>query len=415
METYAFTARQAVNLGQLAGAVFRQAWMLMRDNFYDERLGNNNWDDVYRRYAPQARHCLDARSLSDLCNMMLGELNGSHLGFRMSSFPTEESTTRKTWREVTGHLGCRFDPSWKGPGLKIRDIIRESPAARKSSELHPGELIISIDGKVVDPGINLATVLTGLPDRDVDLLVREKNGRERHVTIRPTTYRAVRSQLYEMWMEDNRRRVYDLSGGTLGYLHIRAMSGSNLIRFDEELYRIGHGKDGLIIDVRENGGGSITDHLLTCLTQPTHAITRPRGGGEGYPSGRRIYATWDKPIIVLCNQNSFSNAEIFSHAIKTLKRGKVVGVRTAGGVISTGGRNIMGMAFIRMPFRGWYLLDGEDMELNGCQPDVEIWPAPGDWPRGVDAQVEKAVELLMADVKAWKARPRPKLRKASER
>src|SRR5205085_9389229 len=92
----------------------------------------------------------------------------------------------------------------------------------------------------------------------------------------------------------------------------------------------------LVIDVRENGGGSTADQLLTALTQPVHAITVPRGGVPGYPQDRKVYATWNKPIVVLCNQNSFSNAEIFSHAIKTLKCGLLVGVPTAGGVISTG-------------------------------------------------------------------------------
>ena len=81
---------------------------------------------------------------------------------------------------------------------------------------------------------------------------------------------------------------------------------------------------GLVIDVRENGGGFTTDHLLTALTQPRHAITVPRGGGRGYPHDRKIYASWNKPIVVLCNQNSFSNAEIFSHAVKNLKRGNII-------------------------------------------------------------------------------------------
>ncbi len=414
-ETFSFRAQQSIDLAALSGAIFRQAWMLMRDHFYDENLGNNNWDEIYRKYAPMANKCVDATSLGEVGNMMLGELNGSHLGFRLRSLPSSKSTTTKTWRATTGHLGCRFDPTWKGPGLKIKDVIRKSPAAKKNSLLRAGEVIVSIDGTNVDPGMEIASVMTGNAQRDVQLLVRDKDGVERNVTIRPTSYRAIRSQLYEEWLRDNRQMVARLSQGKLGYLHIKAMSGGNLIRFDEELYRVGHGKDGLIIDVRENGGGSITDHLLTCLTQPTHAITKPRGGGEGYPGGRRIYATWDKPIIVLCNQNSFSNAEIFSHAIKTLKRGRVVGVQTAGGVISTGGRSIMGLGFVRMPFRGWYLLDGEDMELNGCMPDIEIWPQPGDWPAGIDEQMSKAVTMLLEDVETWKSRPRPKLRKSSER
>jgi tricorn protease len=187
-------------------------------------------------------------------------------------------------------------------------------------------------------------------------------------------------------------------------------------KFEEELYDAGAGKEGLVIDVRENGGGSTADHLLTALTQPRHAIAVPRGGGPGYPQDRTVYATWDKPIVVLCNQNSFSNAEIFSHAIKTLKRGKLVGVPTAGGVISTGGTPIMDVGFLRMPFRGWYTIgDGEDMERHGAVPDVIVWPAPGDAAKGKHAQIEKAVEVLTADVKAWKERPQPKLKKASER
>jgi C-terminal processing protease CtpA/Prc len=124
-----------------------------------------------------------------------------------------------------------------------------------------------------------------------------------------------------------------------------------------------------------------------------------------------VYATWNKPIVVLCNQNSFSNAEIFSHAIKTLKRGQLVGVPTAGGVISTGGTPIMDVGFLRMPSRGWYTInDGEDMELHGAVPDHIIWPQPGEMPAGKDLQLNKAVEVLLKDVDAFQAKPRPKLK-----
>ena len=194
------------------------------------------------------------------------------------------------------------------------------------------------------------------------------------------------------------------------------MNWPSFQKLERELYAVGAGKDGLVIDVRNNGGGFTADHVLTLLCQPSHAITVPRGGGRGYPEDRRVYATWSKPIVMLCNQNSFSNAEIISHAIKTLGRGKLVGVTTAGGVISTGGTSIMDVGFLRLPFRGWFVLPtGEDMELNGAVPDVIVWPQPGEMPAGKDTQLEKAVEVLSEDVAAWKARPRPTLRKASER
>jgi len=194
------------------------------------------------------------------------------------------------------------------------------------------------------------------------------------------------------------------------------MSMPSFYKFEKELYNAGAGKDGLVIDVRENGGGSTTDHLLTALTQPVHAVTVPRGGGPGYPQDRKVYTSWSKPIVVMCNQNSFSNAEIFSHAIKTLGRGKLVGVPTAGGVISTGGTMIMDAGMLRLPFRGWFTVkDGEDMELNGAVPDVVVWPEASYTRPEVDGQIAKAVEVLAADVQAWKARPRPALKKASER
>ena len=263
---------------------------------------------------------------------MLGELNGSHLGFSLNA----ATTTSNTWREETAHLGMRFDASFAGPGWLVRDVIEKGPATHHASRIEPGEVILKVDGRDVIPTMDVSEVLNGPLERDITLHVRSAAGAEREVTVRPISYTTARKLLYDAWIKANRRTVEQNSGGTLGYLHIAAMSDESFERFQEELYAAGAGKDGLVIDVRENGGGSTADHLLTALMQPRHAITVPRGGTPGYPQDRIIYAVWQKPIVVLCNQNSFSNAEIFSHAIKTLKRGKLVGVPSAGGVISTG-------------------------------------------------------------------------------
>jgi tricorn protease len=111
----------------------------------------------------------------------------------------------------------------------------------------------------------------------------------------------------------------------------------------------------------------------------------------------------------LCNQNSYSNAEIFSHAIKALGRGKLVGVQTAGGVVSTGAARINDIGVLRAPFRGWFSIrDGKDMELNGAEPDYIVWPAPGELPAGIDKQLEKGVEVLLGEVKQVPALPKPK-------
>ncbi len=177
------------------------------------------------------------------------------------------------------------------------------------------------------------------------------------------------------------------------------MNWSSFERFEREIYEVGFSKDALVIDVRDNGGGFTTDHLLTMLTQPIHAITSPRGGGRGYPEGRYIYATWRKPIVALCNQGSFSNAEIFCHAVKTLGLGQVVGMPTAGGVISTGRKQIMDVGSLRLPFRGWFLATtGQDMELNGAIPDYIVELLPGKQVQGQDAQLDKAIQVLLEKI-----------------
>jgi tricorn protease len=431
---YRFRALQEVNMPEKYRAAFDLAWRTMRDRYYDGNLGNRNWDAIRRKYADMAAQSPDRETFATVVSLMLGELNGSHLGFSPATARTPEPgpdpsptpTPRRggggaggaepRWTITTAHFGLRFETEYKGPGLKVRDVIPGTPADHKATRILPGEILIAVDGATVDPALDLTRVLNGPIDRDVRLTVRNLEGKDRDVTLRPVAIAAARALLYDKWIKDNRARVEELSGGKLGYLHIRGMNFPSFYKFEEELYSAGAGKDGLIIDVRENGGGSTADHLLTVLTQPAHAITIPRGGGQGYPQDRRVYATWTKPIVVLCNQNSFSNAEIFAHAIKTLKRGKLVGVTTAGGVISTGAAQIMDVGTLRLPTRGWFIPGtGEDMELNGAVPDAIVWPDPAEFARGTDSQIVKAVEVLTQDVKEDAARPRPRLRKASER
>ena len=411
-KAFAFRVQAELDLPARNRAAFNLCWRTMRDNWYDERLNNRDWSAVGRKYREMAAGCVTTAEIQQVISMMLGELNGSHLGF------TARGGARfkpPAWRETTPHFGTRFDTSWKGPGLRVKDVIKGSPAWRKKSRLKPGDVILSADGRELDPTKDLAKQLNGPAAREMTLKVKGADGKQRTVVIRPTSYGSLRRLLYNHWIDANIAAVSKASDGSLGYLHVRSMNWSSFERFEAELYKVGHGKQGLLIDVRDNGGGFTADHLLTALCQPVHAITIPRGGGPGYPQGRLVYARWHKPIVVLCNQNSFSNAEIFSHAIKSLKRGRIVGVETAGGVISTGGRGIMGFAFLRMPFRAWFVAaTGEDMEHHGCKPDIEIWPQPEEWTRGQDRQLAKGIEYLLEDVQEYEARPRPKPRYFAE-
>jgi len=151
-----------------------------------------------------------------------------------------------------------------------------------------------------------------------------------------------------------------------------------------------------VIDVRNNSGGWITDMLLAIIDVQKHSYTIPRDGSPGYPIRRRPLYFWTKPAITICNERSYSNAEIFSHAFKTLKRGKLVGMPTFGGVISTGRTKLMDGSYLRLPFRGWYLHpSGKCMENNGAEPDIKVYFGPEDENRGFDPQLDAAVKLMM--------------------
>lgn len=412
---YDFTARQILSRSERFRDGFEEAWAVMRDRWYDPKHANRNWAEVRRKYIDMAAEAGDTDTFSQVVQLMLGELNGSHNGFSATSDRQRDS---EGWNDTTAHLGVRFDSNHSGPGLLVRDVIKGGPADRVESKLLAGDIILTINSVAVDPAMDLTSILNGRLDRDIELLVERTDGdasTELTFTIRPISYGQARGMLYDMWVQRNRDAVDEASDGRLGYLHIRAMNMSSFYSFERELYRVGYGRDGLVIDVRDNGGGSTTDLLLTALTQPRHAITVPRDGGPGYPQSRMVYAVWQKPIIVLCNQNSYSNAEIFSHAIKNLGRGKLVGVETAGGVISTGSVRITDVGTMRMPFRGWFLVtDGADMEMNGAKPDHVIWPKPAEIPAGIDYQLEKAVEVLQAELEENPARD-PELVYASER
>jgi tricorn protease len=204
---------------------------------------------------------------------------------------------------------------------------------------------------------------------------------------------------YEATQARNAKLVDEWSSGRIGYVHMQGMSQPALDEFERDLFAACDGRDGLIIDVRNNGGGWTADRLLASICAPVHAYTMPRGGDpthtDGYPADRLFIQRFTGPINMLCNEKSFSNAEITAHAFKTLRRGTLVGMPTYGGVISTGAAALLDGTSVRMPTRGWYLPDGTDMELNGAVPDILVPQVPQDEEANNDRQLRAAVDNLM--------------------
>ncbi len=394
--SYPFSVRIREDRSAVRSATIDQAWRVMQDWFYDPKFHGVTWSEELAKWKPIAIAASTPEDFEDIMNWMLGELNASHMGFYGSGglAAAEVDST------ATGTIGVIWDHNYTGPGRKVLEVMPETPAARDASELQNGDVVLAIDGISLAEDGNWDRLMAGTSGQETMLTVTT-DGEQHDVLIRPAGYSALRGAMYDRRERNLASKVETGSKGQLGYLHIQAMGTPSLLDFERKLYAAGHGKDALLIDVRDNGGGWTTDMVLSMLMVNDHAFTIPRGGGVGYPQGRRIFGTWNKPVVVLCNENSYSNAEIFSWAIKTLKRGPLVGKQTFGAVISTGGQGLLGGAFIRMPFRGWYVRDdaGTNMELNGCPPDYPVENLPGDYASERDRQLEKAIEIGLSLVK----------------
>jgi C-terminal processing protease CtpA/Prc len=190
--------------------------------------------------------------------------------------------------------------------------------------------------------------------------------------------------------------VEEKSNDRIGYLHISSMSYNNQTQFQREAYEYMVGKEAMVIDVRFNGGGNIADTLIDWLERKPHGYVRPRDAEkESTP-----YHAWDKKIVVLMNEHSYSNAEIFPYAIRSRGLGKLVGTSTPGYVIWTDSLRLVDGTSARMPQTGSFRLDGSNQENLGETPDIEVKLTPEDWLAERDPQLDKAIEVLAPQVES---------------
>jgi C-terminal processing protease CtpA/Prc len=381
--------------------IFDDAWRALNAGFYDPNFHGKDWEDLREKYEPIALKASTSEDFQYIFNLMLGQLNASHMGLSRSANQKETQKVR------TGLLGV--DGQHTKQGYKIQSVVDNSPADRNDSKLNPGDTIVSVNQKALKDN-NLFDLLNGQANFPVLLEVKKDGVRgTSEVVIWPTS--SLRNQLYDEWVNERRRLTNELSNGRLGYLHIRGMNWTSFERFERELMAAGYKKDGIVIDVRYNGGGWTTDYLMAVLNVKQHSYTIPRGAAknlekehrdfkETYPFSERLpLSAWTKPSIAMSNENSYSNAEIFSHAYKALGLGKLVGRPTFGAVISTGSYGLVDGSRVRMPFRGWWVKEtGENMELVPATPDIEVFNPPAYKAKGIDPQLKRAVEELLKDL-----------------
>ena len=401
-ESISFSAKMKINYVEEGNQIFDEAWSAIDNGFYDPNFHGHDWDLLKSQFKPLAMKAATRDDFAFIFNWMLGQINASHMGFR----PGEDREDLQ--RDRTGQLGIEVSPLEDG-SVKVTAITMRMPADKTKSALKIGSVITAVNGEKLSPTTNFYRLLNGTVDEKIYLTVKTPKGGDSEVVIRPSATN--RAENYLTWVNERKRLTDVYSKGELGYIHIQGMNWPSFERFERELTAAGYGKKGIVIDVRYNGGGWTTDYLMAVLTVKQHAYTIPRGASENlsaehtkfkdtYPYSERLpLPAWTKPSIALANERSYSNAEIFAHAYKTLKIGTLVGQPTFGAVISTGSQRLIDGSSVRMPRRGWYNKStGVDMDFQPAIPDIIVANAPDGKAKKEDKQLETAVQELLKQI-----------------
>ena len=382
------TMDMAVNFPDEKMEVFKQGWRYMRDNFFDEKFNGVDWNAMRTQYEPLVAAAKNMDEVRRLMNMMVGELNSSHLGVGGPSGFTPAPI---------GKLGLRFDRAeYESNGrLKVTEVITLGPAAI-TKNINIGDYIISVDGVKIGAGVNLDEQLENKVNKRVSLIVSgSADGAGKEVIVKPVSTVTERNLLYRQWVEGNRAYVDRISGGKLGYVHLRDMGQASLDQLYIDLDAENQRKEGVVIDIRNNNGGFINPYVIDVLSRKGYLTMQERGlwAVPGRSSlGQRAL---ERPTVLVTNSHSLSDAEDFTEGYRSLKLGKVVGEPTSGWIIFTWDVNLFDGTTFRLPRSLILGSDSKKMELNPRPVDVPVSRPIGETYTGRDSQLDAAVKTLL--------------------
>ncbi|MFF4587771.1 S41 family peptidase [Streptomyces sp. NPDC001388] len=379
------------------GAEWRQSYeeagRLIRAYFWDPGMCGIDWDAVLAQYRPLVERVASPDEFADLLREVLGELGTSHAYVT----PARRNEGPPHYQRRQGLLGANFVCREDGWTVK-RILPGDSSDSRARSPLagtgiREGAVLTHVDGRPVDPVTGPYPLLAGAGGTTVELTFTPAEGRTGHarrVAVVPLIDE--RPLRYQDWVAKRREVVRELSGGKCGYLHIPDMGGSGWAQFNRDL-RMEVSRPALIVDVRGNAGGHISELVVEKLTRTILGwdLTRdaqPVSYASNAPRG---------PVVALADEATSSDGDMITAAFKLLELGPVVGQRTWGGVVGMTGRHQLGDGtVITVPMNAaWFDAYGWSIENHGVLPDLEILRTPLDWAEGRHAQLADAVHLAL--------------------
>ncbi|WP_432082910.1 S41 family peptidase [Streptomyces sp. WAC 04229] len=375
---------------------YDEAGRLIRAYFWDPGMCGIDWDAVLDQYRPLVERVASPDEFADLLREVLGELGTSH-AYVAAARRNEGPAHYQRWQGLLGaNFVCR-DGHWVVkrilPG-DSSDSKARSPLA--GTGIREGAVLTHVDGRPVDPAAGPYPLLAGAGGTTVELTFApagDTGGPSRRVAVVPLVDE--RPLRYQDWVAKRREVVRELSGGRCGYLHIPDMGGSGWAQFNRDL-RMEVSRPALIVDVRGNAGGHISELVVEKLTRTILGwdLTRdaqPVSYASNAPRG---------PVVAVADEATSSDGDMITAAFKLLRLGPVVGQRTWGGVVGMTGRHRLGDGtVITVPMNAaWFDAYGWSVENYGVAPDVEALRTPLDWAEGrypvLDEAVRLALELL---------------------
>ncbi|TQM16609.1 S41 family peptidase [Chryseobacterium aquifrigidense] len=368
--------------------MYAEAWTGVEENFYDEKFHGIDWKAKKEQYAKYLPYVHNRNDLRILLNDLLGELNSSHTGF--SSTGKEETMFLNYFTNETGIIFKKDHP------YTVESIVRKSPAYRSGVDIKPGDQLISVNGKKIDLNENIETYFTSPKKQDELVLTFNRDGKTITTKVHPISNGELKGLLYDDWIYNNHQRVDKLSNNRIAYSCMKNMSTDELDRFLLDMVEQENRKDAVILDLRYNTGGNVHDKVLNFLSQRPYLQWKYR---EGKITTQPNFAPSRKPIVLLINEASLSDAEMTAAGFKALKLGKIIGQDTYRWIIFTSAKGLVDGSSYRLPAWGTYTLDGQNLEKTGVKPDIYVKNTFMDRLQNNDPQLERAVQEILKDLK----------------
>jgi len=377
--------------------IFNEVWRRERDFFYAPNMHGVDWGLMRARYGELLPHVAHRTDLNYILGEMIGELCCSHTYIAGGDKPKVELVK-------TGLLGIDWEPDTVSkfyrikkiyPGQNWKENLR-SPLTEPGVDVEEGEYIVAVDNKILQYPTNPYSLFENTVGKTVTLKVNSKPSLEdaREVTVKPieSEYRL----RYRHWVETNRRKVEKATNGRVGYIFIPNMGGGGLNEFAESFFPQIK-KEGLIIDVRYNGGGFVSEMILERLSREVVGMGCSRNAGDyTYPE-----MTLHGHMVCIANRCSASDGDNFPYFFREFGLGPIIGKRTWGGVVGIRGFTpLVDGGYVTVPEFAPFSMKGEwIMENYGVDPDIELDNLPDQVISGRDPQLEKAIEVIMQKLK----------------